>query len=353
MKKRYLLLPLLIHSGSITLCAELDPVIHSSKQDIKSSDMLDSSSYLDSDDLEMSSENVLDHLISKLPGVGFSSTAPVGGVSSIFVRGTESKHTIILMDGVRIHDPTSIGRSLNLGILQSSDIERIELIKGTQSVLYGSDAVGGVINIITKKGKGKHRIGGGTGYYNHLRFGNSFVFDKNSLSIQGGYFDSKHLSAAKDESEKDLYVNKGFTVNHQFYTEHIESETLFKYTNAHTYVDAYDSTEEKPVDDDDAYGKNIQTFFKQRLLAKVADQRSIEFNVSFSKYDKKNKYFDSNSFVYEHVNFEGDTFETELKVKEDFLDGNIIYGLTQAKDCLLYTSPSPRDGLLSRMPSSA
>lgn len=75
-----------------------------------------------------------------------------GSPSSLFVRGGESDFNLILIDGVQVND---IGGSFDLGRLTTDNIERIEIVKGSHSAIYGSDAVTSVINIITRKGKGK------------------------------------------------------------------------------------------------------------------------------------------------------------------------------------------------------
>lgn len=75
----------------------------------------------------------------------------LGGQGSVFIRGGESGHTLVLVDGIEANDPSDPTRRFNLTLLNVKDVERIEIIKGARSVYYGSDAIAGVINIITKK----------------------------------------------------------------------------------------------------------------------------------------------------------------------------------------------------------
>ncbi|HQV81130.1 MAG TPA: TonB-dependent receptor [Agitococcus sp.] len=96
-------------------------------------------------------------------GIDVARLGGFGGQTSIFTRGTESNHTLVLIDGVRINSATS--SQANIQHLTLSDIERIEIVKGAMSSLYGSDAIGGVINIITKtatKTETRASITGGT-----------------------------------------------------------------------------------------------------------------------------------------------------------------------------------------------
>ncbi|MEO2021507.1 MAG: TonB-dependent receptor plug domain-containing protein, partial [Pirellulaceae bacterium] len=102
-----------------------------------------------------------------------------GGATSIFLRGANSQHTKVLMDGIPINDPSHPNRGFDFSSLSADNIERIEVLRGPQSILYGSDALGGVINIITKRGEGPPSI-------RASGMGGSFGTARTSLSISGG-----------------------------------------------------------------------------------------------------------------------------------------------------------------------
>jgi outer membrane cobalamin receptor len=94
--------------------------------------------------------SVLD-LLRNAPGLQVTQPGGRGGVASVFIRGGEPNFTMVLVDGIRVNDPNNTrGGSFDFSTLNVDDIERIEIVRGPQSAIYGSDALSGVINIITK-----------------------------------------------------------------------------------------------------------------------------------------------------------------------------------------------------------
>ena len=115
-------------------------------------------------EIERSQVTSVTELLSQVPGVQIASNGGLGSKSGVFIRGTSTEQTLILMDGQKIN--TAQAGAAPLEYLDPDQIERIEVVRGPRSTLYGADAVGGVINIITRKGAGTpgftFKAGGGS-----------------------------------------------------------------------------------------------------------------------------------------------------------------------------------------------
>ena len=113
------------------------------------------------EDIAARQERTISDVLKDVPGLNVVQTGGPGGVTSVFIRGTNSNHTKVLIDGIDVSDPSNSTGAFDFGQLLTPDIERIEVLRGPQSGLYGSDAIGGVINIITRAGSGPMKLEAG------------------------------------------------------------------------------------------------------------------------------------------------------------------------------------------------
>ncbi|HET7883966.1 MAG TPA: TonB-dependent receptor [Acetobacteraceae bacterium] len=107
---------------------------------------------IDRQTIEQRDYTVLTQALSAIPGVRVSQSGGYGGNASVFVRGTNSNQVLVLRDGMPLNDASDSSGAFNFGVDTLADVERIEVIRGPMAALYGSGAIGGVINLISRQG---------------------------------------------------------------------------------------------------------------------------------------------------------------------------------------------------------
>lgn len=167
-----------------------------------------------------------------------------GKQAAVVLRGGNTEHALVMIDGVKVKSTTT--GTFDFSGLNVDDIERIEIVKGPQSTIYGSEAMAGVINIITKQGKGTPKISASfeTGSYGTY---------KPSATVSGGYkglgyrltatyFNTDGISVAKKGTEKDGYKNASVSGKLNFSpTDKSEIEVSGKYYYDRSDLDAFGS----------------------------------------------------------------------------------------------------------------
>ncbi len=139
---------------------------------------------IDAGDIAARQARSLPDVLREVPGLNLVRTGGEGGQTSVFLRGANSNHVKVLVDGIDVSDPASPNGAYDFGKFLSADIARVEVLRGPQSGLYGSDAIGGVINIITKSGEGPLTL---------------------SAETEGGSFDTFNQSATASGSTDALH----------------------------------------------------------------------------------------------------------------------------------------------------
>jgi vitamin B12 transporter len=139
---------------------------------------------IDAADIQARQQRSLPDVLRDVPGLNLVQSGGEGGQASIFMRGANSNHTKVLVDGIEVSDPSSPNGAYDFGKFSSADIARVEVLRGPQSSLYGSDAIGGVVNVITKSGDGPLAV---------------------SAEAEGGSFDTFNQSAAVSGSDDGFH----------------------------------------------------------------------------------------------------------------------------------------------------
>lgn len=166
---------------------------------------------IDKDQLDSSQTLAISDLLRTVPSVRVARNGSIGGVTSVFIRGGESSQTLVLIDGVRINDPSSPNAAFDFGSLLTGNIDRVEILRGPNSVIWGSQAIGGVVNVRTEEPTEDLSANAGAeyGYHNtaDVRANVSGTSGKLSGSLGASYFRTDGISALAAGSERDGYKN--------------------------------------------------------------------------------------------------------------------------------------------------
>jgi vitamin B12 transporter len=138
------------------------------------------------DDIAARQERTFVDLLKDVPGLNVVQEGGPGGQTSVFIRGTNSNHVKVLIDGIDVSDPSNANAAFDFGQLLTQDIERVEVLRGPQSGLYGSDAIGGVISVTTTAGSGPLKA---------------------AASVEGGSFETFNQTAGLSGSQDGFHYS--------------------------------------------------------------------------------------------------------------------------------------------------
>ena len=206
-------------------------------------------------EIEASGARWLSEVLEWVPGVTLARNGGPGNVTGVFLRGTNSNHTLVLIDGVKANQ-SSTG-AYNFAHLPAFQIERVEIVRGPQSTIYGSEAIGGVINVITRRGDGPLTAGievdGGSLATRSFGAWINGQHQRLQYSASLGFFDSDSISAADERfenRERDGYRNLSLDARLGLeFDSGMQLETFARVLDADTDIDGF-AFGVGPVDDD-------------------------------------------------------------------------------------------------------
>ncbi|MCF8285598.1 MAG: TonB-dependent receptor plug domain-containing protein, partial [Chitinophagaceae bacterium] len=236
----------------------------------------------------------------------------LGTVPSIYMRGAASGRTLILLDGAPVGDPSMISNEFDLNLVPLNQVERIEILKGAQSTLYGSDAIGGVINIITKS-KGSPFASGAlsSGSYGTKQGNLQFNSSINKLNFTIGFENQNAdgFSSAKDitnkgDFDKDGYQNNSFFVKAKYQIDTLWNVQLSSRKTAYKAAIDYGGFK----DDKDNEFKNATTMNGLVLKYKKA-KTNFQLQYQYTTQDRTyfNDSVDRTYLIFENNQYAGTT----------------------------------------------
>jgi vitamin B12 transporter len=272
--------------------AETPPVfVSGTKTDVLLEDVPSAMTVIDRATIQQKRLATVADVLRLAPGLDVVRTGGLGGTTSVFLRGGNSSHTLVLIDGVPVNSATT--GAFDFADLTTDNIERIEIVRGPQSTLYGSDAVAGVIQIFTRKGKGTTRgtVSAEAGSFSTLReiLNLRGADDRTDYSFNAGRIDSAGFSRAAEDAgnhEDDAYRNT--TLSGRVGTAFGQSrlEWTGRFTDAEAELDGCDPvTFFCPVDDPNFVGDTRSVVTGLRADVPLTVWWSQELIVSLNRDD--------------------------------------------------------------------
>jgi vitamin B12 transporter len=252
-------------------------------------------------DIEQQQRRTLTQALATVPGLSLTQIGGPGAQASLFMRGTNSNHVKVLIDGVVANDPSSPNRGFDFGSMQTDNIERIEVLRGPQSGLYGADAIGGVISITTKRGEGPPKLTGSVEAGSHGTF-------NQSVGLSGGddrfnyAFGISHFKSETTEVTPRNLVPPGRRINPNSYdnwsysarlgaslTDTLSVNWVGRFTNGYLLSTENSGWPSQPngFRSSDAYQ---QAFTRGEVVWDPLDGRFVNrFGIAYSHQDRSNR----------------------------------------------------------------
>jgi len=304
---------------------------------LKKKDVTDSVIIITKEAIQESRVTTLTQALSQLGNITINQSGGIGQQSSMYVRGMDTKRTLILIDGVRYNNPTAIDGVAELSQIMLYNVEQIEIIKGAQSGVWGSDASGGVINIITSKSQqGVHanlNVEYGSFDSKKTSLQASYANEKYDILVGGLYLANDGFSAVEptksdanygkryDELglEKDSYLNKtlnaklGYNISKK---DRIEAKTQI--INSTVYVDGSASTPPYAPADATVPNSKVKNSFYTLAYKHNGELHDINFQYNLSTF---NKEYTSSFATY---NYKGSVNELKLDDKISYMENSFL-----------------------------
>ena len=277
-------------------------------------------SVFDARAIKSSQAITLTDLLISAPGVSYARNGGYGGVTSLFIRGAESAQTLVIYDGVKLNDPSAPAAAFDVSNLLVGDIDRVEILRGPQSTLWGSQGIGGVVNIRSKLTDQALAFDGQAEYGSHdtgyLRLGAGGRTGPAIWRIAGGLFNTSGISTfdkAFGGRERDGARQAAITAKLDYaLADNLHLDLRGLYTDARNDYDGFpapkfilaDSRDFSRTQQTIGYAALRQDVFGGRLNNRLAAQWGQIERQNFDPTSKVPKTADSNG-INQRVEYQG------------------------------------------------
>ncbi len=299
---------------------QYDIIVTANRLETPAKEVASSVTVITREDLEKMNKSTIIEVLREVLGVAVIQNGGTGAAGSMFIRGANSEHTLVMMDGVELNDPIAPSRSYDLAHLVLDSIERIEILRGPQSTLYGSEAIGGVVNIITKKGWGKPRFSlsshGGSFRTFSIEAGIRGSTGRINYSLGLSHLSTQGISASSTaypgNEEKDGYQNMTFSGRLGFSPlDNLEIDFIWRSINAKAEIDNFGGA----YGDDPNHTQDYRSlFFKGRLrtlLFKNRWEQKLSISLVHNDRQHENLTDASHPFDSEEGDFKSEMFRVD------------------------------------------
>ncbi|MDC1152330.1 TonB-dependent receptor [Candidatus Pelagibacter ubique] len=322
-----LLLTFLFLKYSIVQAKDIPVIVISAGKSLQSKSNVGSDvEVIDNKTIEDSNEYFIgDILDNKLNGINYNQSGGYGTVSGIQLRGQPKRYTTVYIDGVKVSDPSTPSNDYYFNNLMSGSIDRVEILKGAQSSLYGSGALAGTVQLFSKKGQEGHNknVNISTGSFNTQKVDLSLDGKSNNYDYFLGFthFTTDGQSAMIDNSEKDGYRSDNLTMNYGYnFNENVRIENYFYYNDSLLEYDSVNKTQ-----NDIEASDNQQASYTGRL---IFDSENLKNTLSYN-----NTYSLRNITGNSPNNYYGYRDAINLLSEYNFsLDNKIVFGVDNEFD---------------------
>ena len=254
---------------------------------------------INAEQIKQSQTDMVVELLRTVPGLDIVQSGGPGKTVSVFVRGAGSNHTLVLIDGVEMNDPATASNNFDFAHLTTNNIERIEILRGPQSTLYGSDAVAGVIQIFTKNGTEKRMLtvqsesGTHSSYQESIGFRGAEKKFNYAMSLSRKDTDGINaVSTTKLNPEKDGYENTD--LSGRFNVE-LSPQVTFSVVGKHINASADIDKNSFPTDDPDyVTNSTFSSFALKGFLSPTGSFMRQEYGISYTKHESESfDYYDA------------------------------------------------------------
>jgi vitamin B12 transporter len=326
-KQKVIQLLLLIFFSKFSLADNVPIIVISAGKTLQSKSTVGSDiEIVDSKTLKNSNEYFIGDILGKnLNGMNYSQSGGAGTASMIQLRGQPKRYTTVYIDGVKVSDPSTPSNDYYFNNLMTGSFDRIEVLKGAQSTLYGSGALAGTVQLFSKKGKVGHNsdVNISKGSFNSQKIDLNFDGKKDVYDYFIGYtnFRTDGESAMNDNAEKDGYRSDSLTMNYGYnFNKNIRLENYLYYNDSLLEYDSVDKSQNDIESTDDK-----QASYTARL---IFDNENLKNILSYN-----NTYSTRNITGNDPKNYYG--YRNAVNLLSEYnitLDNKIIFGLDSEFD---------------------